>query len=436
MNGDTPAPQKPFVDPTDMRPEEWQGYLANARKALHANPKDAEALQAIRDANSALGVYDEAEAASPGERISAGVSEGAMGLSRLPSDILSLLTHPSQWPHAIRPTQEDVSGLASNLTGDDPAKIAETVANLGAAAVPFAKAGPAGSFRLGSPKGSTVGTVVGDIGQRLARRVAQTPKVAGALLERPLLTNELLRARIADLARKGQPSSPGAPPAMIPDAAPPEIPVHPDAARAMDDFAAGKISGAQLRYTMDVAARRTPNPADVAAIDAENAPSGVAPTVPVDQTPAPKPAPDPLDNPTFQRRAPPEGRTFPYYPRGGQAEQATSPGPVSSMPPIPTKIVEASRPLAQALGQVPESFEGGGFSGVAQALQHPAYQNAEILAGQAVRLGMPQFKGMSLPDATAALRTMIVQHVERGGEIPPITTVPKFLERLSSEGPR
>jgi hypothetical protein len=93
-------------------------------------------------------------------------------------------------------------------------------------------------------------------------------------------------------------------------------------------------------------------------------------------------------------------------------------------------MVDASLPLAKALD--PESFTGGGFSGVAQAMQHPAYQRADVLAGQAVRLGVGPFKGLAPADATRLMRRLILQHAQTGAPMPPITTVPKFLQRLNT----
>jgi hypothetical protein len=488
----------PFVDPTELAPEEWQGYLANARKALHANPQDHEALQAIRDANSALGVYDEAEAAFPGERISAGVKGGFAGLGQaaldIPRGVASLLAHPIQ---TVENIPKIPGALKEALTSDDPEAVSRGVGDIGGMLLPFAKAGRAGSFSLGAPEGPTVGALTVGIGKRLLGRVAQIPRTAGALLDRPQLTNELLRTKIAAAARQAQPDMP---PPAAPETPPPtepstpqrpELPVHPDAIQAMRDFEAGKISGADLRTAMDVAAGR--QPADATAqtpVVPQVSQAGVPPRIsnpqPIPGSPqgisvVGPPTPPAPTAPTVAEMQPSvaglgTGKTLPYYPRGGQVEQSMAPPPVQSplpaggLPQSPQEIAASLKDqlsLARSLGQEPTpealtrilqskgvapdqipavidalnpSYTGGGFENVSSAIQHPAYQRASILANRIVGdpqlvQQYPQFAGQTAEQATATLRKMLVAHAEAGGEMPPLTSLSRFLARLTTGKP-
>jgi len=69
-------------------------------------------------------------------------------------------------------------------------------------------------------------------------------------------------------------------------------------------------------------------------------------------------------------------------------------------------------------------------AGAAEAMQHPAYQNADVLARQAVRIA-PEFAKLSVEQATVRLRSMILDYARtHGGQVPALTTLPKFLQRL------
>lgn len=76
MPDDTP------FDPTQYTREEWEEVFQNALHALHANFRDAGAHDAMNKAKIALEAYDQAEAASPMERINAGIAGGAGELAR------------------------------------------------------------------------------------------------------------------------------------------------------------------------------------------------------------------------------------------------------------------------------------------------------------------------------------------------------------------
>jgi len=163
-------------------------------------------------------------------------------------------------------------------------------------------------------------------------------------------------------------------------------------------------------------------------------PSGAAPTVPTEPPAVGGRPGHPL---WYGEKAPTRSPEV----RGGAPltpSAAGVPGSVSAMPPAPASMVAASRPLAEALGQAsPEPFTGGGFKGVTQAMQSPAYQQAGMLASRAVAQAYPPFNtpGMTVADATAMLQRMILEHVQRGGEIPALTSIPKFLSRLQPTTP-
>lgn len=188
-----PPPQRPAVDPTELTPEQWQEYLASARAALKADPQDREALQAIRDANFALNAYDEAAAASPGERIATGVSEGAKGLGQaaldIPRGILSAIFHPVQ---TVKNLPKVPGALAEGLSSDDPAQVARTVGNIGGILLPFAKTS-------GAPGAGTVGAAATRAlrPSNIARGVrAVTPPIVQSVAKKvtpPIVTRALER---------------------------------------------------------------------------------------------------------------------------------------------------------------------------------------------------------------------------------------------------
>src|SRR6266850_2831377 len=163
-----------------LDPEGWRGVLLKANQDLHANPHDPEALQAINDANEALKVYDEAEAAGPGERITSGIGQGLEGLGQaaldLPRSLAGLVTHPVKTVLSMRDIPRNI---AQGLSSNDPKQIARTVGNVGSMALPFAKT----SRAAGAPS----------IGGLIGRAVTAPVRAAGEFLERPGLRNALLR---------------------------------------------------------------------------------------------------------------------------------------------------------------------------------------------------------------------------------------------------
>lgn len=206
-----PLQQNPQVDPTVMKPEEWQQYLHNAIAALHANPRDQEAYQAVADANLALSAYDQAEAASPSERISAGVSGGLAGLSRAPGDIIhgisQTIAHPIQ---AVENIPAMYRGLKTAVTSDNPEEIGRAVGDIGGLLLPGAKlsgkvgyaAGLEGRLPFGigpmaraASDPAIVGApTLGSVPWRIGKAIVRSGK---AWLERPSLTNEGIRLQNA-----------------------------------------------------------------------------------------------------------------------------------------------------------------------------------------------------------------------------------------------
>lgn len=163
-----------------LDPAGWQKVLLQARNDLHNNPNDPEALKAITDANEALKVYDSAEAAGPGERISSGFGQGLEGLGQaaldLPRSLAGLVTHPVKTVLSMRDIPRNI---AQGLSSGDPKQIARTVGNVGSMALPFAKV----SRASGAPS----------IGGLIGRAVTAPVRAAGEFLERPGLRNALLR---------------------------------------------------------------------------------------------------------------------------------------------------------------------------------------------------------------------------------------------------
>lgn len=185
------APVRPAVDPTELTPEQWQQYLANARAALKENPQDREALHAIQDANFALNVYDEAAAASPSERVKAGVTEGAKGLGQaaldIPSSIVSMILHPVQ---TVKNLPKVPGALIEGMSSDDPATVSRTVGNIGSILLPGAKVRGTAAARIPSALARGVRAVTPPIVQSLATKV--TP---------PIMTNAVNRLTMPPAAR-------------------------------------------------------------------------------------------------------------------------------------------------------------------------------------------------------------------------------------------
>lgn len=179
-------PEQPWQ--LQFPPDGWQKVLTQAMADLRKNPHDEEALQAIRDANEALSVYDQGEAAPPGERIRAGIEGGLAGLGQaavdVPRGIAQTVRHPIQTLMNIREVPRQIG---AGLTSNDPEQVARSVGNIGSFALPFAKTSKA-------PGAATVGEIA-------MRAVAKPAQAVGAILERPILKNQLLRAQLERATR-------------------------------------------------------------------------------------------------------------------------------------------------------------------------------------------------------------------------------------------
>src|SRR5258706_3097866 len=210
------------LDPTIYSPEEWQEVLQLAMAALRQNHNDQEALLNIQLANQALGAYDQAAAASPGERITSGAAGGAHGLAEAALDIprsvigagkgafnlaidpegtldkldQSIVGGMDKFGHAVTHPGETMNQIAES----SPESVAHGVGTLGTLALPFAHTG-AGSLALAG-KGTNLGPTVGE----LATRGIKAPfNYLRDMARRPGLTNTGLElgnaAKAADLAR-------------------------------------------------------------------------------------------------------------------------------------------------------------------------------------------------------------------------------------------
>lgn len=196
--GTSLAPDQPWQ--LQLKPEQWQDVLRRAIGDLRQNPRDPEALQAIRDANEALGVYDEAEAASPSERIASGLRGAGEGLTQAALDVPRGLVHaanPGNWPGMVENIPKIPGALAEGISSDDPAQVARTVGNIGGLALPFAKT----SRAVGAP---TVAGVVGRAASSPFRFVGAKVRGAEASARGQALRNQLLEQQLSRTPRAQQ----------------------------------------------------------------------------------------------------------------------------------------------------------------------------------------------------------------------------------------
>src|SRR6266550_9599158 len=100
MTSIQPVTQQPWQ--LQHPPEKWQEILHHAIADMRDpnNPNRDETLKAIRDANEALNVYEEAGNASPSERINQGLREGVQVLPKMASGLVhglaQTIAHPIQ----------------------------------------------------------------------------------------------------------------------------------------------------------------------------------------------------------------------------------------------------------------------------------------------------------------------------------------------------
>lgn len=318
-------------------------------------------------------------------------------------------------------------------------------------------------------RGAEIGAALGLLGTGAGLRLNRAHVERVADLNQRGTERALTQSRLAEsqgrLARMSQP---------------PEVVGHIDAGpvedigQALADFKAGKISQEDLDTALGYAVRPAA-PADATLTPSPPRAPGPAVGPPSMRTVTP----DPLAEPTFQRRgvaALGKGEQFPYYPRGGAEEQAMSPGPATpSGPPghvaplapgqlktlldlSPKEFDAASGMLSPEMrAQIQElraggatgahveaavgrmgapSFSGGGFQGISEAMNTPAYQQAGTLAARILKdpkllAQYPQFAGQNPEAATATLQRMLVEHARSGGTVPALTSLSRFLGRLS-----
>ena len=129
-------------------PEEWQEYLQNALAALRANPGDAEALQAIKDANEVLNAFEQ-PAIAAGENVGStgfghpgavieGLGQAALdiprGIGRFAKNVLTL--NPGQ---AVTDVAQSISSLPGELASGDPERMARATGNIASFGLPGVK---------------------------------------------------------------------------------------------------------------------------------------------------------------------------------------------------------------------------------------------------------------------------------------------------------
>lgn len=229
---ETPIQSGPPEQPWQLtkKPHEWQQVLLAARQALHQNPQDQEALEAIKDANEALSVYDSAESGTWGQLLSAGqdktgafsdrapefdpdagsrIREGLIGgplgivqsgletlkgLYELPGAALqegkAIATDPNE-TQRLADMLSQIPGAAiehvKNAGEMTPQEVGHDVGVTGQALLPFARLGAAADA-------STVGGAV----SRGIGRAAKAPfRWAGNIIDKPGITNEMNQANTA-----------------------------------------------------------------------------------------------------------------------------------------------------------------------------------------------------------------------------------------------
>ena len=213
-------PQQPWQ--LEKKPHEWQQVLLQARQILH-DPNQAElhqeAVEAIEDANQALSVYDESEvqnwsdAPRMGVEGSVGVAESGLnalsGLLHLPGNLIKGAVNVVRDPEGsaealdkgIVNTMDRLGSVLSHpirtLEEATPREVGNAVGTAGTLAVPFARAGSAGSFSRVAPLAKDVqgpvdaateaftthnpNTVGGNVARglgRIARGVVRAPSAA------------------------------------------------------------------------------------------------------------------------------------------------------------------------------------------------------------------------------------------------------------------
>lgn len=197
------------VDPTELTPEEWQEYLHNAIAALHQNPQDHEALQAIRDANEALSAYDQASVPkglihdlhyNEDNTVIPAITGAVRGMGKVPPALLAGLEHLVE--HPIQTTTqmiENLPGVPGRIAKDfspstaSPEGIGERIAKFGSMLLP----GGGRAARVGKTMGApfrAIGSVLNRQGLK-NNLLEQQTLTSAAEAESQLARADYLRAR-------------------------------------------------------------------------------------------------------------------------------------------------------------------------------------------------------------------------------------------------
>ncbi len=317
-------------------PEQWHQILTNAHAALVANPRNERAraalkaaVQAVASQNVNLAKQEAATAQGPepstaGSTV-AGYGEGAtLGLASrlgnlLPGPSNSAYLAAARQAHPIATFGGDLAGGASlaTLLAKTPALAGLSPAAQGVIGGGFMGAGrgaveaPPGERVAGAVLGGILGGGMGYVGGKVVGKIA------------PAVSTILKNLR-------------GAPAAAAADVAT----TAPSQAALVAKQLGISVEQAQKGLALQAARGAAPSVSQEPILPALRAAAG-----------------DPLDTPAYARNAPasPPSGLLPYYPRGGQVEQALPPPPVQSPPVIgpasPEIIVRSSSyaDLMQAL---------------------------------------------------------------------------------------
>lgn len=256
---------------------------------------------------------------------------------------------------------------------------------------------------------------------------------------------------------------------------PPEVPPHPESVEAVRAHEAGEISGTEMSRRLGAALGQMPEaPSDV--LPRVSGPQAI-PGSPKGISVVGPPTPPVPTTPTIAEMQSGRGvgghsytGTYPqgsgvadlpgrpgFTPAGGpslapgqlkallDASPAEFDAAAGMLSPDIAAQIQALRAggatgahVEAAVGRMgAPSFSGGGFQGISEAMNTPAYQQAGTLAARILKdpkllVQYPQFAGQNPEAATATLQRMLVEHARSGGTVPAITSLSRFLGRLAS----
>jgi hypothetical protein len=343
----------------DYTPAQWVQIAATAKARLLKDRGDARALRAFRAALPHVSAQRESERAQaflkdldPGTLASFGLGAADMMSFGLGDQAARLLLGDT-----ARMTQQQAQAQhpTAHLVG-------EVAGLLGPAAV------EAGLAKAGKLAPSAIGTFVRGIQNRAVRAAAKT--ALNAATGAAYAGAQAAGRTEGGLAARGQAALQAAPYGAAAGVA---LPVGIAAAKQ----AVRPVTRYVDRVLSEVAGKAAP----VATKAATRAPVSLEPLLPALRQP------DPLDLPTFARRAPPAEPTpglLPWYPRGGRTEQMLNPVPQVSLRPLP-----AGLPMDQAQLKLLLDLPAAQFEAAAAMFPDEVIQQVRALRGGLLQPARP-----------------------------------------------